>query len=84
MDLRYEAFCFADPLFFDEQRETGGAADDFASALRPPAVGWTALDHEVRRVLRPEGRDLPAQGWKIHVSAGLDNMRRVLAQVHRY
>jgi len=84
MDLRYEAFCFADPLFFDEQRENGGAADDFATALRPPAVGWTAVDHGVRRVLRPEGRDLPAQGWKIHVSAGLDNIRRLLVRVHHY
>lgn len=84
MDLRYEAFCFADPLFFDEQRENGGAADDFATVLRPPVVGWTAADHGVHRVLRPEGRDLPAQGWKIHVTAGLDNMRRVLVRVHRY
>lgn len=84
MDMRFEAFCFADPLFFDEQRENGGAADDFATALRPPAAGWTAVDHGVRRVLRPEGKDLPAQGWKIHVSAGLDNMRRVLVRVHRY
>lgn len=84
MDLRYEAFCFADPLFFDEQREIGGAVGDFANALKPPDAGWITVDHEARRVLRPEGRDLPAQGWKIHVSAGPDSMRRMLVQVHRY
>jgi tRNA A-37 threonylcarbamoyl transferase component Bud32 len=84
MDLRYEAFCFADPLFYDEQQEIGAQADDFAAELPAPGAGWVTADRGVWRMLHPEGRVLPGQGWKIHVSAGLGNARRVLAEVHEY
>ncbi|UOX86883.1 class III lanthionine synthetase LanKC [Amycolatopsis sp. FBCC-B4732] len=83
MDQRYEAYCFADPLFYDEQPEIGAPVDDFASALPAPA-GWVSAERGVWRALHPRGQVLPAQGWKIHVSAGLDNARRVLEQVHEY
>ncbi|MEV7093323.1 class III lanthionine synthetase LanKC [Amycolatopsis sp. NPDC051045] len=82
MDLRYEAFCFADLLFYDELQENGAPVDGFATAFPAPDVGWAATDRGVWREVRPEGRVLPAQGWQIHVSAGLDNARRVLAQVY--
>ncbi|WP_432849259.1 class III lanthionine synthetase LanKC [Amycolatopsis sp. CA-161197] len=84
MDMRYEAFCFADPLFFDEQRETGAPADDFAAALPAPGPMWTVGTRGIWRVLHPQGVDLPEQGWKVHVSAGMDNADRVLAAVHEY
>ncbi|WP_326567788.1 class III lanthionine synthetase LanKC [Amycolatopsis rhabdoformis] len=84
MDMRYEAFCFADPLFFDEQRETGAAADDFAAGLPAPGPMWTVAPRGIWRVVHPQGVDLPEQGWKIHVSAGMDNADRVLAAVHEY
>jgi len=84
MDLRYEAFCFADPLFFDEQRESGVSEDDFARELPAPDAGWVEGVSGVWRMLRPERLDLPLQGWKIHVSAGLDNAARVLAAVHAH
>lgn len=82
MDVRYEAYCFADPLFFDEQRETGDAADDFASLLPAPETGWRSGLRGVWRMLHPVARNLPLQGWKIHVSAGLGNAERVLVKVH--
>jgi tRNA A-37 threonylcarbamoyl transferase component Bud32 len=82
MDLRYEAFCFADPLFFDEQRDSGVSGDDFAADLPLPESGWVEGDRGVWRSLAPEGQRLPLQGWKIHISAGLDNAERVLAKVH--
>ncbi|GAA4542098.1 class III lanthionine synthetase LanKC [Amycolatopsis samaneae] len=84
MDVRYEAFCFADPLFFDEQRETGASEDDFTRLLPLPAAGWGERQHGVWRILHPDGLKLPPQGWKIHVSAGLDNAARVLTRVHEY
>jgi hypothetical protein len=85
MDLRYEAFCFADALFYDEQPENGAPVDGFAAALPVlPRAGWTATERGAWRVLRPEGRTLPGQGWKIHVSAGPDNAPRVLGRVHEY
>ncbi|WP_103341746.1 class III lanthionine synthetase LanKC [Amycolatopsis sp. CA-126428] len=83
MDLRYEAFCFADPLFYDEQQENGAPAEDFTPALPAPAAGWITTDRGVWRSRHPDGRVLPAQGWQVHVSAGLDNASRVLAQVYR-
>ncbi len=82
MDLRYEAFCFADPLFYDEQQENGAPVDDFATAFPTPDTGWTTTDRGPWRTVHPEGRVLPDQGWQIHVSAGLDNADRVLAQVY--
>ncbi|MFD5249585.1 class III lanthionine synthetase LanKC [Amycolatopsis sp. NPDC058340] len=84
MDVRYEAYCFADPLFFDEQRETGDAADDFASLLPAPRDGWRTGVRGVWRLLHPVARNLPLQGWKIHVSAGLANAERVLVKVHEH
>ncbi|SDX18080.1 Protein kinase domain-containing protein [Amycolatopsis xylanica] len=84
MDLRYEAFCFADPLFFDEQRESGMPEEDFTGLLPLPASGWTSYDRGIWRTLDPDAKFLPAQGWKIHISAGLDNAERVLTKVHAY
>ncbi|MBB4686848.1 class III lanthionine synthetase LanKC [Amycolatopsis jiangsuensis] len=84
MDVRYEAFCFADPLFFDEQRDDPGPADDLATDLPAPGPMWTVGTRGIWRVLHPRDRDLPEQGWKIHVSAGMDNADRVLARVHAY
>ena len=49
MDVRCEAFCFADPLFFDQQGESGDLADDFVALLPLPAIGWTA---DTRRPIR--------------------------------
>ncbi|MGW4061665.1 class III lanthionine synthetase LanKC [Amycolatopsis sp. NPDC004747] len=83
MDLRYEAFCFADPLFYDEHQGTDAPVEDFITALPVPGTDWVTFERGVWRAVQPEGRVLPAQGWKIHVSAGLDNAARVLAHVHQ-
>ncbi|UJW33851.1 class III lanthionine synthetase LanKC [Saccharothrix sp. AJ9571] len=84
MDLRYEAFCFADPLFFDEQRDAGQAKDDFAAVLPSPDSGWRSGERGIWRSLSPADAVLPAQGWKIHVSAGMANAERVLLAVATY
>ncbi|WP_199429674.1 class III lanthionine synthetase LanKC [Qaidamihabitans albus] len=84
MDLRYEAYCFADPLFFDEQRAPETPESGFAAVLPLPDSGWTEKDLGVWRMLAPVTTVLPGQGWKIHVSAGLDNAERVLCRVHEY
>ncbi len=82
MDLRYEAFCFADPLFYDEQQENGAPAENFTTMLRVSDTGWVTTDRGVWRTVHPASRVLPAQGWQIHVSAGLDNASRLLAHVY--
>ncbi|QFU94309.1 class III lanthionine synthetase LanKC [Amycolatopsis sp. YIM 10] len=84
MDLRYEAFCFADPLFFDEQRDDGQAKDDFAAVLPSLGSEWRSGERGIWRSLSPADAVLPAQGWKIHVSAGMANAERVLLAVAAY
>lgn len=64
MDVRYEAYCFADPLFFDEQRETGDAADDFASLLPAPEVGWRTGVRGVWRLLHLLLETFPCRAGK--------------------
>lgn len=84
MDLRYEEFCFADPLFFDLQRKPERAADEFATMLPVPPEGWVSIDKGVWRHLQPPAVVLPEQGWKIHVSATMDSAERVLEKVWTY
>ncbi|MFR9731045.1 class III lanthionine synthetase LanKC [Saccharopolyspora sp. MS10] len=79
MDLRYEAFCFADPLFFDEWTGSAGDSGEYARMLAVPEPGgWFEHDSGTWRMLRPTGVPLPDQGWKVHVSATLANAERVL------
>ncbi|HVV07906.1 class III lanthionine synthetase LanKC [Amycolatopsis sp.] len=80
MDTLYFAFCAADPLFYD--KPDGGAGEPYEVPAAPE--GWTERDSGPWRSLRPDGVRLPAQGWKIHVSATLDNAERVLETVHAY
>ncbi|MEU3271472.1 class III lanthionine synthetase LanKC [Saccharomonospora sp. NPDC006951] len=82
VERRYEEFCLADPLFFDEQR--GSATEHFARFAPLPEDGWTERQHGSWRILHPLGASLPYQGWKIHVSATLDNAEQVLGTVHEY
>ncbi|WP_053737715.1 class III lanthionine synthetase LanKC [Nocardia sp. NRRL S-836] len=86
MDLRYEAFCFADRRFYDLQSstESGLPGDDFSHELPPLPDGWVQAERNVWRHLHPHGVQLPKQGWKIHVSAGLDNASAVLKTTFDY
>jgi serine/threonine protein kinase len=82
MDDRYEAFCMASPLFYDVLHSTTKAS--FRTADRPLADGWIRKEQDDWWVFRSGRTDLPAQGWKIHVSATLDNADRVLDTVWDY
>ncbi|MFD9704410.1 class III lanthionine synthetase LanKC [Lentzea sp. NPDC059081] len=85
MDLRYEAYCFADRQFYDLQSSTEGTPDDDFSADLPALPhDWVMVERNVWRHQQPEGVQLPTQGWKIHVSAGLDNAVRVLGATYAY
>jgi len=79
MNTQYEAFCVADPNFYDAP----GARDEpvFAAATREPPDGWTRARLGPWTVLRPPRPDLPQQGWKVHVTACLDNAEHILALV---
>jgi predicted Ser/Thr protein kinase len=81
MDKRYEAYCLADPLFYDHPAARQNAADAFEHVRRPVPEGWSAAATGDWWHLLPQGRRLPDQGWKIHVSATADTAVPVLDAV---
>ncbi|MFF5703835.1 class III lanthionine synthetase LanKC [Streptomyces sp. NPDC012794] len=82
MNKGHAAFCDADRWFYDAPYRRGG--ESFPSALAPVPEGWTSHRSGDWLALRPLGLRLPSQGWKIHVSAGLDNAEAVLGKVYAY
>ncbi|PVC80914.1 class III lanthionine synthetase LanKC [Streptomyces sp. CS131] len=88
MNPEYAAYCQADRRFYDApHRSLGpdGAVDEessFYAAVRGSAPeGWTRSRRGDWLSYSPDGLRLPAQGWKIHVSAALDNAASVLDRV---
>ncbi|GAA2093514.1 class III lanthionine synthetase LanKC [Actinomadura alba] len=80
-----------DPLFYDSPvaPQTGGLDLDYAMAGRPVPPGWQRFEQDDWLVYGPdeslpEAAELPGQGWKIHVSACLDNAEEILDEVWDY
>lgn len=84
VDKRYEVYCLVDSYFYDSTSQLGEQPRDFELAHAPLPEGWAASELEDWCVHSPVGVELPAQGWKVHVSACLDNAERVLAAVAAY
>lgn len=82
--MRYEEFCLADPWFYDTPARLSSDADSFDHIWRPLPMGWECVRQEIWAVMSCHGRTLPRQGWKVHVSARLDNAERVLSAVCDY
>ncbi|MER5355662.1 class III lanthionine synthetase LanKC [Kitasatospora sp. NPDC002551] len=83
MDNRYEAYAYADPLFYDSPRRWG-AHEEFSAVTRPLPEGWEHGDLEMWAVVRPVGVRIPDQGWKIHVSSCAETAEEVLETVFAY
>lgn len=83
MDRGYAAYCLADRHFYDSPVRAIDSVD-YAVARRPLPPGWQRSAAADWLVCRPERIRLPAQGWKIHVSARLDEAADVLATVWDY
>ena len=88
MNPEYAAYCQADRRFYDAPHRSlgpGGAVDaesSFYAAVRGSAPeGWTRSRRGDWLAYHPDGLRLPSQGWKIHVSAALDNAASVLGRV---
>ncbi|MFG3127509.1 class III lanthionine synthetase LanKC [Streptomyces tendae] len=88
MNKGYAVYCDADPYFYDAPHRTadrtGAARSRYAAASSPVPEGWQRHESGDWLALRPADADLPAQGWKIHVSACLDNAESVLDWVWRH
>ncbi|MFC8126419.1 class III lanthionine synthetase LanKC [Streptomyces sp. NPDC057302] len=88
MDKRYEVYCLADRHFYEtpDRLSVGGSAPEFETAGRPVPQGWRSArqgDWLTFVPLADDGhaRPAPQQGWKIHVSATLENADRIAAAV---
>ncbi|GAA4680801.1 class III lanthionine synthetase LanKC [Streptomyces chumphonensis] len=88
MDSRYEAYCLADPHFYETpdrlSAAAGGRDATLDAARRPVPEGWISARSGDWLELRPERGEFPAQGWKVHVSATLGNAGTVVEQVWDY
>ncbi|WP_327685813.1 class III lanthionine synthetase LanKC [Streptomyces sp. NBC_00467] len=89
MNKGYAVFCDADRHFYDAPHrlsltDDAGRTSPYEPARRPVPAGWQRNRSGDWLALRPVDTDLPAQGWKIHVSACLDNAESVLARVWTY
>ncbi|WP_329465427.1 class III lanthionine synthetase LanKC [Streptomyces sp. NBC_01431] len=93
MDKRYEVFCLADRYFYEtpdrlSSSRTDGTPQLFEAARRTAPEGWTSQLAGDWLHFAPEHisgrRTRPQQGWKIHVSACLDNAEKVAARVWDY
>ncbi|GAA2309633.1 class III lanthionine synthetase LanKC [Glycomyces scopariae] len=84
MGDRYEAFCMADPSFYDAMHSEATAGASFAVAGRDLPEAWRCTAKDDWLTVRREGAVLPLQGWKIHASASLDGAERVLEAVWDY
>ncbi|GGP95958.1 class III lanthionine synthetase LanKC [Streptomyces roseolilacinus] len=85
----YATFCDADRHFYDAPHRLSAAGQGsrgalYEAALAPVPEGWQRHRSGDWLALRPVGAELPAQGWKIHVSACLDNAETVLSRVREY
>jgi tRNA A-37 threonylcarbamoyl transferase component Bud32 len=83
MDPRYEAYCLADPVYYErpELASSGGGDDPGYARLLELAPGWRTEPDGIWTHCHPSQLELPLQGWKIHVSATPDNAGELLLAV---
>ncbi|PID97204.1 MAG: hypothetical protein CSA84_00215 [Actinomycetales bacterium] len=80
MNLRYLQYCTpASPYF-----ERGDNHPDYAATEMPLPIGWERELDSDWCYMRPPRSELPGQGWKIHVSATLDDAESTLGVVSDY
>jgi hypothetical protein len=82
MTLQYEAFCLGDPLFYDAPARARG--EPYAVARQTLPEGWRRDVNDEWVMHMPPEASLPQQGWKVHVSAGMENAERVIDKVSGY
>ncbi|NUV60124.1 class III lanthionine synthetase LanKC [Streptomyces sp. CAI-85] len=81
--MRYEAYSYADKVFYDSPVRWA-TIEEFAAVGEPLPEGWLGSAREVWVGRTPVGVELPDQGWKIHVSACPDNAEHILSVVGAY
>lgn len=72
------AFLIADPVHVDSPAYVADTASRFPLADQTPPDGWRVAEHGGWIMWHPPHAQLPQQGWKVHVSVGLDDAADVL------
>ncbi|MGW1056211.1 class III lanthionine synthetase LanKC, partial [Streptomyces sp. NPDC002521] len=81
MTEQHVEYCVPGTVFYDRP----GAEDrTFEAHLPVVPDNWQLHRGTPWTNLRPQGQELPSQGWKIHVSATPGNATRILQQVSEY
>ncbi|MCT9933823.1 class III lanthionine synthetase LanKC [Planotetraspora sp. A-T 1434] len=83
VEKRYELYCRTDPAFYDSPLE-GPDGPGFELGRRAVPAGWARMRRADWVVYRPVTGSPPDQGWKIHVSATMDNAAAVLEKTGAY
>ena len=81
---QYEVYCLADRLFYERLDRSPEEHPDFEMCSRPLPFGWEHQGSDTWMNYSPVGDAVRPQGWKIHVSARLDDAERVLDVVWNY
>ncbi|WP_458683778.1 class III lanthionine synthetase LanKC [Prescottella equi] len=87
--MRYIEFALADRFFYDRfrvdaQSTAGGRVTRYTPRCDFDESDWRIEESNGWRYIHPTGAPLPAQGWKIHCSATLDNAQDILTIVAAY
>ncbi|MEW9549108.1 class III lanthionine synthetase LanKC [Nonomuraea sp. NPDC050783] len=82
---KYELYCLVDPCFYDTIEHTTADDADFSFVRRSLPDNWVHELGDHWSYYAPTGElPLPAQGWKIHVSARVDEAEKAIAAVWDY
>ncbi|MFJ2030032.1 class III lanthionine synthetase LanKC [Streptosporangium sp. NPDC087985] len=84
MNDQYELYCLADRLFYDTLDGRRGDHPDFPLAVRDVPDGWEHQATDTWMHYAPPATRTPTQGWKIHVSACLEDAERAMEAVWDY
>lgn len=82
---KYELYCLADPRFYDTIEHSTAEDAGFPLLRKPIPHGWSHDLTDTWSYYAPGGAEpLPAQGWKIHVSARVEDAEKAIAAVWDY
>lgn len=83
MDQLTELYSLVDPVFYDDPARWREPHLRFLPDLAVPD-GWDRREFDGWVMHEPHDRDLPDQGWKVHVSATTANAAEIVDIVARY
>jgi len=84
VDKQYEQYCLASPYFYDFPYRDHAMEEGFPASRQPLPPGWRRERLGDWLINIPPGPPIPSQGWKIHVSACLDNADEIVTLVWQY